>query len=112
MAMILIYVLPAGSPSGDLSGRSVVPEAFSKRSGEIADSLAVIGEAFEQRLDQAPVQDTAGWGTGRDDRGAELGGPGGDALEAGPGAERDRRCPPLSRSDNRKREAVPPVVQL
>lgn len=62
MAMILIDVLPSGSPSGNLSGRSVVPEAFSRRSGEIADSLAVIGEAFEQRLDRVPVEDAADWG--------------------------------------------------
>jgi hypothetical protein len=59
MAVILIDVLLSHSPSGNLSGRSTVPEAFSRRSGEIADSLAVIVDAFRQRLDQVPVQDAA-----------------------------------------------------
>jgi hypothetical protein len=62
MTTILIDVVPSHSPSGNLSGRSVLPEAFSRRCGEIANSLAAIGEAFKQRLDRVQVQDAADWG--------------------------------------------------
>jgi hypothetical protein len=59
---ILIDVIPTHAPTGNLSGRSLVPEAFAKRSGEIVDSLATIGTAFRERLDRMRAEEPGQWG--------------------------------------------------
>jgi NTP-dependent ternary system trypsin peptidase co-occuring protein len=61
MGEIMIEVLPIHSPGGNLSARTVLPESFTARSAEIADSFAQIGETLTARLDQLRAEDHK-WG--------------------------------------------------
>lgn len=65
MGEILVEVLPA-RPSGELAPpRPAVPEEFSRRSTEIADSVVDVAERFRSRLDDrmraADQSQVKGW---------------------------------------------------
>src|ERR1700761_2858838 len=52
MSQLLIEVRPAASPAGDLAPRVKLPEEFSRRAGEIADSVASVAQDFRGRIEE------------------------------------------------------------
>ena len=66
MGEIRVEVVPAAGPYGqDLAGPPM-PELFSARAGEIADSVAEVATQFRARIDDAISTDPAdGWQLGQ-----------------------------------------------
>src|SRR5580698_5966510 len=61
---VLLEVTPAAA-SGDLAPRAVVPEEFTARAGEIADSIAEVVDHFQSRLGKVLKQrDDSSWSVG------------------------------------------------
>jgi hypothetical protein len=52
MSELLIEVRPAAGVAGDLAPRVKVPEEFSRRAGEIADSVVSVAEDFRDRIEE------------------------------------------------------------
>lgn len=68
MSELLIEVRPAASSAGDLAPRIKVPEEFSHRAGEIADSVVSVAEDFRDRIEErlGPQRDaTDDWQLGQ-----------------------------------------------